>query len=87
MLLCKLDSHGVLLEISFTSFQVLLDARQYYLPQTRNRGYLIMVDHDTAGGEKEAMEISSDGQRSQEVSTAGKVVSKRLLSMSRTTPE
>ena len=27
-----------------------LDTKNYYIPQTRNRGYLIMVDQDRAGG-------------------------------------
>ena len=45
-------------ETGYSAIVAFLNTRQYYLPQTRNRGYLIMVDREAAGGAAEAMKIA-----------------------------
>ena len=47
-------------EMRYSAEYVTLDTKDYYIPQTRNRVYLIMVDQDRAGGKDVADKMAKD---------------------------
>src|SRR3569833_2549262 len=37
-------------KLGFTAQHVIVDTKNFYIPQTRSRGYLVAVDHEACGG-------------------------------------
>ncbi|KAL8794997.1 MAG: hypothetical protein Q9195_002445 [Heterodermia aff. obscurata] len=50
-------------EMRYSAEFIQLDTKDYYIPQTRNRVYLIMVDQDRAGGVEGADEMVNEWKR------------------------
>ena len=44
-------------ETTYSAAMAPVNTKNYYLPQTRNRGYLVMVEQEAAGGKKNANSI------------------------------
>ena len=45
-------------ETTYSAAKIDVDTKNYYLPQTRRRGYLVMVDHEAAKSEQNADRIA-----------------------------
>lgn len=45
-------------ETTYSAAKCSVDTKDYYLPQTRNRGYLVMVEHEAAKGEENAKRMA-----------------------------